>query len=307
MAVLSAEGGIFDVMAGRYSGGVPNLDVYLQGHAGDPMRVDRRGRPTEYVDRPALTVGLAVQPYVLTRIGRVADFLGRGLLDRFLYAIPTGNVGYRRTVTTPVPETVRSRYDSSIRALAASFDGYADRVTLHLSPGATTLFSVCRDELEPRRRPDADLGHVQGWSSKLDGTIARLAGLLHLAETVGLDDRSRWDRAVAEETMAAAIAISRYLVEHALAAFDAMAADPALDGARRVLYWIHQDRVVAFTKRECYNANRSRFPRATDLDPVLAVLEDHGYIRPATTTEPQVGRPSRRFNVNPKTHAQNPQ
>ena len=306
MAVLSAEGGIFDVMAGRYSGGVPNLDVYLQGHAGDPLRVDRRGRPTEYVDRPALTVGLAVQPYVLTRIGRVADFLGRGLLDRFLYAIPTGNVGYRRTVTTPVPETVRSRYDSSIRALAASFDGYADRVTLHLSPGATTLFNGCRDALEPRRRPDADLGHLQGWSSKLDGTIARLAGLLHLAETVGLDDPSRWDRAVAEETMAAAIAISRYLVEHALAAFDAMAADPALDGARRVLHWIRKERLVAFTKRECFNANRARFPRATDLDPVLGVLGDHGYITPATTTEPQVGRPSRRFNVNPKTHAQNP-
>ena len=37
IAVLSAEGDIFDVMAGRYSkGGVPNLGVFLKGHAGDP-------------------------------------------------------------------------------------------------------------------------------------------------------------------------------------------------------------------------------------------------------------------------------
>src|ERR1019366_10624509 len=58
MAVLSAEGGIFDIMAGRYSSGMPNIDVYLAGHAGDPIRVDRRGRSPEFVDRPALTIGL---------------------------------------------------------------------------------------------------------------------------------------------------------------------------------------------------------------------------------------------------------
>ena len=30
----------------------PNLGVYLKGHAGDPLKVDRRGRPPEYVERP---------------------------------------------------------------------------------------------------------------------------------------------------------------------------------------------------------------------------------------------------------------
>jgi hypothetical protein len=307
IAVLSAEGGIFDLMAGRYSAGVTNIDVYLQGHAGDPIRVDRRGRPTEFVDRPALTVGLAIQPYVLSKIGRVADFRGRGLLDRFVYSIPLGNVGYRRTVTTPVPAPVRSRYDSSIRALAAWCDQYADPVTLQLSPQATALFRGFRDQLEPRRRPDADLGHIQGWSSKLDGAVARVAGLLQLAKAVDLEDRSQWDQRVSEETMATAIAMGQYFVEHALAAYDVMAADPALDEARHVLHWIHKGRLITFTKRECFNANRSRFARATDLDPILRILEDHGFIRPAPTSEPQVGRPSRRFDVNPKAHAQYPQ
>lgn len=32
MAVMSDEGGIFETMGGRYSGGVPNIDLYLQGH-----------------------------------------------------------------------------------------------------------------------------------------------------------------------------------------------------------------------------------------------------------------------------------
>ena len=42
MAVKSDEGGIFDILAGRYSKTAsPNLDFFLQGHSGSPVRVDR--------------------------------------------------------------------------------------------------------------------------------------------------------------------------------------------------------------------------------------------------------------------------
>ena len=42
LAIVSAEGGIFEQIAGRYSkSGMPNLDVFLKGHAGDDIRVDR--------------------------------------------------------------------------------------------------------------------------------------------------------------------------------------------------------------------------------------------------------------------------
>ena len=66
IALLSPEGDVFDQMAGRYNQQAgPNLGVYLKGHAGDLLKVDRRGRPPEYVERPCLTIGLAVQPEVL--------------------------------------------------------------------------------------------------------------------------------------------------------------------------------------------------------------------------------------------------
>lgn len=70
LAVMSAEGGIFDIIAGRYSG-TANMEVFLKGHAGDRLRVDRRSRE-EYVDAPALTMGLAVQPAVLRTSARTA-------------------------------------------------------------------------------------------------------------------------------------------------------------------------------------------------------------------------------------------
>jgi replicative DNA helicase len=45
IALLSAEGGPFDAMAGRYQGGGVYLDPYLKGHAGDELRVDRKAAP----------------------------------------------------------------------------------------------------------------------------------------------------------------------------------------------------------------------------------------------------------------------
>lgn len=107
--------------------------------------------------------------------------------------------------------------------------------------------------------------------------------------------------------MAGAIDIAAYLVAHALAAFEQMGADPAVEGARRVLDWIRKDQRTTFTKRECYVANRSEFQRASKLDPVLALLEDLGYIREAPA-EPRIGRPPpRRFSVNPNLFTQKPQ
>ena len=173
LAVLSAEGGIFDLMAGRYSNGSPNLDVYLKGHAGDPLRVDRRGRTPEFVDRPALTVGVAVQPFVLMKAARLDDFSGRGLFARFLFAMPAGNVGYRKTTSAPVPADVRAAYSTNLRALASSLEH--GLTVLRLSGEAGALLTAWREELEPRRRPDGDLGHIQGWSSKVDGAVVRIA------------------------------------------------------------------------------------------------------------------------------------
>ena len=296
MAVLSAEGGVFDIMAGRYSAGMPNIDVYLAGHAGDVIRVDRRGRPPEYVDRPALTIGLAVQPYVLAKAARVGDFSGRGLLDRFLYAIPPSTVGYRQTETPGVAEAIRQRYDTSLRALAASFDRFTEPVTLDLDIEASSLLSVWRAEIEPRRRPDADLGHIQGWSSKLDGAVVRIAGLLHIAGTI----TSGWDTPISAATMSAALEIGQYLLAHALAAFDFMGADPRLGAAQRIGRWIVAGRRATFTKREAFRALRGQalFPRVEQITAGLAALDEHGWVR-QLAPERGPGRPPSRYETNP--------
>ena len=153
IALLSPEGDVFDQMAGRYNQAAgPNLGVYLKGHAGDLLKVDRRGRPPEYVERPCLTIGLTVQPEVLRGLAGRPGFGGRGLLARFLYSLPTSLVGHRDPGAPTVPQSVTDRYTLELQALAASLSSTAnDHPTeLILDPHAGDLLLGFERDLEPR-------------------------------------------------------------------------------------------------------------------------------------------------------------
>ncbi len=105
MAIVSDEGGIFDIAAGRYSDRV-NLDGFLKAYSGTAIQIDRKGRASESIDHPALTMSLTVQPAVLEAIMGNADFSGRGFLARFLYSLPVSTVGHRSYEVGYVPHEI---------------------------------------------------------------------------------------------------------------------------------------------------------------------------------------------------------
>jgi replicative DNA helicase len=314
IALLSPEGDVFDQMAGRYSPHAgPNLGVYLKGHAGDLLKVDRRGRPPEYVERPCLTIGLAVQPEVLRGLAGRPGFGGRGLLARFLYSLPASLVGRRQPGAPPVPEAVADRYALELQALAASLTSLAGPAgdegpaLLVLDQQAAQLLLAFERDLEPRLAAGSgDLAQLAGWAAKLAGATCRLAGLLHLAGHL----RDGWARPISADTFATAVRLAGYLVEHARAVFDLMGADPRLDDARWLLDWISRTNHVQFSRRDAHAAApRGRFRKAADLEPALTVLEEHGWLRrlDADPPGPKGGRPSSpRFLVNPLPRATEP-
>jgi len=311
IALLSPEGDVFDQMAGRYNQAAgPNLGVYLKGHAGDLLKVDRRGRPPEYVERPCLTIGLAVQPEVLRGLASRPGFGGRGLLARFLYSLPPSLVGRRQVGAPSVPQPIADRYALELHALAASLNapaGEDDPAVLTLDPRAGELLLGFERELEPRLAAGSgDLAHLAGWAAKLAGATCRLAGLLHLASHL----RDGWARPISADTFAGAVRLAGYLVEHARAVFDLMGADPRMDDARWLLDWISRTNLAQFTRRDAHAAApRGRFPKATSLDPALSLLEEHGWLRrvDADPVGPKGGRPaSPRFLVTPLPRATEP-
>jgi replicative DNA helicase len=304
IALLSPEGDVFDQMAGRYNQAAgPNLGVYLKGHAGDLLKVDRRGRPPEYIERPCLTIGLTVQPEVLRGLAARPGFGGRGLLARFLYSLPESLVGSRQAGAPPVPPAVADRYSLELHALAASLSGPAGGdgpAMLTVDEEAHELLLGLERDLEPRLAAGSgDLAHLAGWAAKLAGATCRLAGLLHLAGHL----RDGWNQAINVDAFAGAVRLAGYLVEHARAVFDLMGADPRTDDARWLLDWIRRTGQAQFTRRDAHHAApRGRFPKATGLDPALALLEEHGWLRrvDADSPGPKGGRPpSPRFLVNP--------
>jgi hypothetical protein len=305
IALLSPEGDVFDQMAGRYNQHAgPNLGVYLKGHAGDPLKVDRRGRPPEYVERPCLTIGLTVQPEVLQGLAGRPGFRGRGLLARFLYSLPASLVGRRQPGAPPVPPAAAERYARELQALAASLISSAgdDPTVLTLDQEAAELLIGFERDLEPRLAAGSgDLAHLAGWAAKLAGATCRLAGLLHLAAHL----RGGWAHPIGADTFAGAIRLAGYLIKHARGVFDLMGADPRVDDAHWLLDWIRRTGRTQFSRRDAHAAApRGRFPKATDLEPALRLLEEHGYlcrVDPEPSRDPHGrGRPaSPRFLVNP--------
>ncbi|MGW2910850.1 YfjI family protein [Streptomyces asoensis] len=297
ISVMSAEGDIFDIIAGRYSG-KPNMGVFLKGHAGDRLKVDRQTRE-EYIEHPALTMGLCVQPQVLDDIGRQDGFKGRGLLGRFLYSVPESLVGRRKIEPDPIAEQVMETYRRHVLDLTLFLAEWTDPALIQLTPEAVATLKAFQARVEPMLEARGGImGQIGDWGGKLVGATARMAALLHLAEHLTKGHTVP----VAEATMRDAIALAEYFISHSLAAFDSMGADRIVERARTVLEVLHAHGWREVSKRDLMvKLSRSEFRTANDLDPVLALLEDHGYVR-AQAVQRTGGRgrpPSPRYLIHP--------
>jgi hypothetical protein len=291
--VFSAEGGPLEILAGRYSDG-PNLELILKAHSGDYCAVDRIGRASFVLRAPALTLALTVQPDVIAGLARKPGFRGRGLLARFCYAVPRSRVGSRAADSAPIPSDVRAEYARAITRLLelqhaeARDDELVARV-IKLDRAARKILMDAKAALEPRLAPGGDLDAITDWASKLTGTMARVALLLHLGDAAR-DPTTAVAAEVDGETMIRALRIGDYLTGHALAAFAAMGADPAIEDARYVLAWLRRTQRTTLSRRDVQRAMPTKFPKAENVEPALNVLLDRGYLRSCADPRHREGR-----------------
>lgn len=296
LALISAEGGSFATIAGTRYGASANLEPLLKAHAGDSIRVDRKGRDAERIERPALTIAITTQPDHLASIANTPEARERGLLARFLYSVPTNTVGRRKIDPDPVTEATQRAYEERLSRLVLDLALMRERVALEVTPEARAVLLDLEAWLEPRLDPErGDLAAVTDWASKMGGTALRLAGLLHMAHH-GIDGLAE---PITGDTMTGAVRVAHYYLAHTLAVFDTLTADPDLDAARRVVDWIKRHEPVTFTRRELHRGIKSRpLRKPEDLDPALRMLTEHGLIRelPLST---RGGRPSITYQPRP--------
>lgn len=274
-AVVSAEGGIFDMLAGIYTKNV-NIDVFLKAHSGDDIRVDRIGRSSESISLPALTVLLAVQPSVLSGMMSNGVFRGRGLTARFMYCMPQSKVGERKYRTQPIPDEVSRCYEVLIQNLLQ--EGIPKTPELiRLSPEADNFLEAFSCEVESKMK--TEYSDIPDWTGKLAGAVLRISGLLcraanaHCSDFLDISD----SMIVSGETMAGAIAIGRYFTEHSRAAYSLMGADDLVKQSQYVLDAIVKNGLLEFTRRDIMRLCRS-FKTADAVQSVLNHLADLGYV-----------------------------
>jgi len=298
MSILTDEGGIFEVMAGMYSNGKVNINVFLQGHAGSSIRVDRAGR-TVTIDEPSLTFGMAVQPDVIKNLSKNSkgSFRGNGCLARFLFCIPESNIGKRNVrIRAVVDSSLKNEYTRSIKSLLDLPDLTApdgSKLTLGLDSDALNEWEDFAQRIENEQGPAGSLESIQDWSGKLPGATLRIAGLFHVAE-FGVGKTS-----ISLSTIRNAISLAEILIDHARAAFDMMGADPVVEDAKYVYERVLAFRAESFNRNQLHRQLRGRFTKVDRLIDALAVLtEMHIISEPVSKSSGR--RPEIIHFVNPK-------
>jgi hypothetical protein len=292
MAWLSSEGGVFDMLQGRYTNGISNLDLMLKSWSGDAERVDRKSRPTVYLKNPLLTIGLTPQPEVLRGLATKSGFLGRGLVARFAYLLPPSPLGYRTLDAPPIPDCARHDYSSGVRAMLEwepVYDERGEAMTrlLQLSGSAHAEWLDFAHHIESGMKPGGDFEHITDWAGKVPGVAVRMAGVLHGIEHA---HGAPWEAEISTRTMADALEIIEVIAHHSKAVMDWMGADQSVEAASRVWRWVVQGHRDQFTVHEAHQALKGTFSRVKGVREALAILEERGYAR---IDDQQSGKPGR--------------
>lgn len=305
MAVISDEGGIFDILGGLYSDGRANIDLFLQSHSGGSVRVERGSRPPVFMENATLTMGLTIQPEVIYNICRNKKFRGRGLLGRFLFVVPHSNIG-RRTLNEPPMNMELSKqfHDILWEVLNHEYpindDGSEVKHVLYMNDDAYQRWWNYAKTIEAMMSDDiGHLNHITDWAGKLPGAIARIAALLHIMRYA---KEKPWLIKISLEDMSAAVKIGHALINHALHVFDLFHETTTMQIARLIYKWLKRDKISSFTQRECLR--KFRCHQKPELRPALEVLIEQDIIRESEAT--CVGRPSNVFYVNANIKEESP-
>ncbi len=292
--LASAEGDALDIIQGRYSG-VRNYGAMLKGHAGDPIRAQRVGRPSDTIDRPALAVALCVQRAAVEQVWTDPQAEGRGLLARFAIIAPADFVGTRDVRPEPIRASARAAWQSAITRLL-SFQPCsgpdAEPLVIGLSPEADVLYHALQIRVESSLA-SGDLAERREWGGKLCGLVLRIALTLHALATWARGGSLVDSKLISAETMKAAIAWADYLTaaeQHARRSITEPAEQRVM---RRRLALIHQQGgSVSIREWQRLRSHKKTTDAEAELDAL--VKAGHGdWSNPPPGR--RGGRPSRQF------------
>lgn len=297
--IASDEGGIFTYMKGRYKQNGDDTVPYLKGHSGGRITVHRKSREPETLENTAISMMIAVQPFVLENVIMEEANNGRGLTARLTYAVCAEKAGSRKAVSAPLTDETTQAYERAIiRCLSETVDADPPAEVrparlIYLSDEARD-YAVCWFKKVERRIADG-LERAKAWNGKAFGLMMRIAGVFHAFECVQQGENPA-DVPLPEYVVVAAALVADCLAEHAQKVFSG--SDKGTGDAKYLLRRL-KEMGSEFGKRELWVKVRGRFPKSDSFDDALRVLEESGYIRLQSIQGEGAGRPLVKIQVNP--------
>jgi hypothetical protein len=281
----------------RYANGGSDREFWLESWNGKPYVVERIGRNFAI---PHLLIGMTggFQPDKLAR-----SFKGDadGLYTRLLFGWPE-KPPYR-PLTDAVEEVEVEFENSLVRLINLTADDEGELIAT-----AVPLSSQARESFEQFRK-NVDAGHAaldgrEGeWWAKTPAHVLRLAGTLAYLDwarrTAGQAIVVAEPNRIEKLFLDGAIRLVRdYFWPHARAALRQIGLSEQHANARRALRWLRANHKTEVSREEVRRIALSRNLDADATEKLLARLVKAGWLRLVTIKT--AGRPSRRWQVNPK-------
>lgn len=263
------------------SGKGADRQFWLSAWSGDPVSVHRQNQDAGpvRVAHPFVCVVGGLPPDLLTAM-RGERAVCDGFMDRILFSYPQEYPAAGETWTCIPEECEQAWRDYLARLWALEM---VDDPQLGPRPRFVRLTACGRkawerftNRLAADRNSDSTPDCLKSALGKMNSYGARLALILHYlrlvtGETGGED--------VDGESMDRAAQLASYFQGHLLRVHAAMDADPRVAAVRKLLKWIVTQGSRQFSRRDAYRAMRGKDKATEDIDPLLSLLEKHGYIR----------------------------
>lgn len=299
IGMFSDEGGIFSTLAGRYSNNIPNIEIVLKAFNGTSVSVDRKGRETEKLDNPYLTILLFVQPIVVENMFQNSEFRGKGLCARFLYCYPQSKVGTRNVNSKPMSKEIEEKYIKLIKELL-QVEAKETKI-LKLSTEAYILSQNFAEDIEIKL--GKELKPIEEWVGKFHGLVLRIAANLHIAENTDNDNLI-----ISEQTMKEAIEIGLYYLENAKKVYKIAGVNEVAVKAKDMVKKLKEKHISGIQKKyDIFKATRkTAYDKIDDSEEAFEYLLKNEYMRiveieTAIKQNKEKGRPSDiLIELNPK-------
>lgn len=286
-ALLSPEGDPLRIADGRYSDGAARLDELKKAWSCETLAPDRISREAAHVRRPALTLGLTLQPSVLGDLSNAQSMRNEGVFARMLFVRPPSLVGSRvHSGAAPSLDLAAAhRYRNALRVLLDAepagyeADGTPVPHTLTVDGPALRVLYAYTDELEAEKRPGQRLVGIQDWAEKAHGQAVRVAALLELVGRAATG-QALFSEPVAVTSMAAAVRLMRAFTTHALTVFGELGTDQRTADLQYIVKRLRELPEGA-TLRDLHLATRGRksIDKVDDVRDLVGELAELGCLR----------------------------